>query len=116
MAILSLSGAYTNAGYLPFDYANCYSWAEYRIGELPTMWYMIRQAEKRTPVKGDLVLFYYEKSGLPHIAVVEYVFDNGGVYISESNMYHLYDDGFGIRYIDQNYSSLVGFYAQEKTL
>lgn len=78
------------------------------------MWTMIQGARHVTPTKGDLALFYYEKSGLPHIAVVEYVFPNGGVFISEANMYHLYPDGMGIRYIESGYPHLVGFYEQGK--
>jgi hypothetical protein len=100
---------------LAFDPYNCYSWAEERVGPLPRMWTMINQAKVITPQKGDLALFYYEKSGLPHIAVVEYVFNNGGVLISEANMYHLYTGGFGVRYLDPGYTHLIGFYEQRET-
>lgn len=75
---------------------------------------MVHQAEvNHTPKKGDLALFYYEKSGLYHIAVVEYVFDNGGMWISEANMYHLYKSGVGVRYIDQTYPRLIGYYERQ---
>jgi hypothetical protein len=111
-AILGLTGPYRVHAYDPF---NCYSWAEYRLGDLPPMWTMINGAKPITPEKGDLALFYYEKSGLPHVAVVEYVFSNGGVFVSEANMYHLYQGGMGIRYIEPSYHHLVGFYEQGET-
>lgn len=68
-------------------------------------------AEVITPEVGDVAMFWYEKSGLPHIAVVEYVFDNGGVWVSEANMYHLYENGMGIRYLEPDYVHLIGFYS-----
>jgi len=79
------------------------------------MWYMMQNAKMVIPNKGDLAMFYYEKSGLPHVAVVEYVFHNGGVLISEANMYHLYEDGVGTRYIPPQYHHLVGFYEPRQT-
>ena len=68
-------------------------------------------AEVINPEVGDVAMFWYEKSGLPHIAVVEYVFDNGAVMVSEANMYHLYEDGLGIRYLESDYVHLIGFYS-----
>lgn len=70
----------------------------------------MNQAKAITPVVGDLAMFYYEKAGLPHVAVVEYVFNNGGVLVSEANMYHLYKGGVGIRYLAPDYKHLIGFY------
>ena len=111
-AILSLSGAHIASGQTPYDPSNCYSWAEYRVGELPPMWDMMNAAKKITPKKGDLAMFYYEKAGLPHIAVVEYVFHSGSFYVSEANMYHLYKGGVGTRIIQPDYKNFVGIYEQ----
>ena len=110
MAILGLLGPHTAQAAVGYNPRNCYSWAEYRLGDLPRMWDMMNQAQRIHPQKGDLAMFWYEKSGLPHVAVVEYVFNNGEVIISEANMYHLYDDGVGVRYIEPNYPHLIGFY------
>ena len=97
-----------------FDSNNCYSFAEYRVGTLPAMRTMLSEAKPILPKKGDLALFYYEKSGLPHIAVVEHVFDNGAVLISEANMYHLYSGGTGVRFMLPSYRHLIGFYTRDE--
>lgn len=75
---------------------------------------MLSEATRTFPKKGDLALFYYEKSGLPHVAVVEYVFDNGAVLISEANMYYLYSGGTGVRFMLPSYRHLIGFYTRHE--
>lgn len=111
MAILGLTEPHIALATASYDPNNCYSWAEYRLGDLPRMWTMMNGAEMITPEVGDVAMFWYEKAGLPHIAVVEYVFHNGGVLVSEANMYHLYKDGVGIRYLEPSYQHLIGFYS-----
>lgn len=60
-----------------------------------------------TPKKGDVAIFHYEKSGLKHVAVVEYVFTNGYFWVSECNYTH---GECEIRYLSPHYKNLVGFY------
>jgi len=60
-----------------------------------------------TPRKGDVAIFHYEKSGLKHVAVVEYVFDDNSFLISECN-YH--SGECGVRHLDLTYKNLRGFY------
>ena len=62
-----------------------------------------------TPTDGSVAIMLYEKSGLTHYAYVEHVFDTG-VYISECNMFHLYLDGCGTRFVSFDYPALQGFY------
>jgi len=60
------------------------------------------------PAKGMIAVFVYEKSGLGHVAIVEYVFDNDSFLISECN----YISGkCGIRHLQLDYKNLRGFYA-----
>ena len=59
---------------------------------------------------GDIVVMYYEKSGLTHFSVKEGTFANGSILISECNMWHLYKTGCGYRIIPLDYKNLVGFY------
>lgn len=67
-------------------------------------------AEKRMPQKGDVAYFYYEKSGLPHVGVIEYVFDDGSFYLSETNMPFYHTNWFGVRYIPAGYKNFKGVY------
>ncbi len=64
------------------------------------------------PEVGDIAIMRYQKAQrvIPHYAVVEGVFDNGDVLISECNMWHLYKTGCGYRVLADDYPNLVGFY------
>lgn len=64
------------------------------------------------PKVGDIVIMRYQKvlKVIMHYAVVEGIFDNGDILISECNMWYLYKSGCGYRVISQDYQNLVGFY------
>lgn len=63
--------------------------------------------------KGTVAIFNYEKSGLKHVAVVEYVFEDGSFLTSECN-YHAGECGF--RHLQPTYPNLLGFYTPNFSL
>ena len=70
-------------------------------------------ANTTDPKVGDVAIMRYQKvySVIMHYAVVEGIFDNGDILVSECNMWHLYDSGCGYRVITVDYQNLVGFYS-----
>lgn len=60
------------------------------------------------PIAGAIAIIDYK---VRHYAYVEGVYDNGSLFISECNMWHLYPSGCGYRIIPSDYPDLVGFYA-----
>ena len=57
----------------------------------------------------DIVVMFYEKSGLIHYAVVEAT-SNNFILISECNMWYLYPSGCGYRILKNNYKNIVGYH------
>lgn len=70
-------------------------------------------ADTSEPEVGDIAIMRYQKtySVIMHYAVVEGVFDNGDVLVSECNMWHLYTNGCGYRVLANDYQNLIGFYS-----
>lgn len=66
---------------------------------------LIKNSE--VPHKGDVALLHYDKSGLDHVAIVEWVFDDNSFLISECNYIH---GECGIRHLTMEYKNLKGFY------